>query len=306
MPHDRDCYLPNPLAALCRAYGCDLAVPSVTGIGDILMYTPLVREVAMRLGRPVELLTGPIRPIDGVGTVQGEEAYPIWRANPFVGTIVDLETCPPDVSRQIHAAHEKHCHFGHVIENICAEYGIVPQAIRPDLYLTETECRAALALLADLPRPILCIHPHGTSSPGPAHPWHTDEWRALIAGLPAGMTVLEVGMSGREEKDLPTRRFRTTLREMMALVWASDLVVGFDSSVAHVATAFSKPTLVLWEPVQKAQIDLVEQPGLGAAAITRWGYSQNRNLVLLNDIHHDIRRLVAEWIATRLRAGRFP
>ncbi|MCC3264169.1 hypothetical protein LLE87_39015, partial [Paenibacillus polymyxa] len=78
----------------------------------------------------------------------------------------------------------------------------------------------------------------------------------------------------------------------------SDLVVGFDSSVAHVATAFSKPTLVLWEPVQKAQIDLVEQPGLGAAAITRGGYSQNRNLVLLNDIHHDIRRLVAEWIAT--------
>lgn len=296
----------NPLRLLCDEYGCDLAIPSATGVGDILMYTTLVEEVAMRVGRPVNLLTGPMRPIDGVGTVNGEDSFPIWQANPFVGAIVDAEKCGASVIDRIHAEHENHCHFGHVIENICAQHGIVPRVLRPSLFLTEHECREALTLMSELPRPILCIHPYGTSSPDSAHPWYRHEWEQLIGALPEGISVLEVGIVEREDKGLATHRFRTTLRQMMALVWGSDFMMGFDSSVAHIATAFCKPALVLWEPVRKAAIDLTEQPGLGAAAISRWGYRENKNLILLQDTRGDIRRIAVEWITNQCRARRFP
>lgn len=293
---------PPYLSSVCRTYGGDVAIPNVTGIGDILMYTRLVEELAFRHGRPLDLLTGPIRPVDGVGTIDGEEPYPIWRANPFVNRIIDLEEIAPDALRQVNATHEKHCHFGHIIANICAEYGIVPRAIRPSLFLTENECREALQTLRDLPRPILCIHPYGTSSPKIGHPWHCQEWNRLLGELPTRPTVIEVGIHGREDKGLPTRRFPTSLRQMMALVWACDLFMGFDSSIAHIATAFSKPALVLWDPVRKTEIDDRIEAGLGPAAFARWSYPQNKNMMLLGEANGEIRKIALAWISDFCRS----
>lgn len=287
----------TPFSSICRFYGADVAIPNVTGIGDIIMYTRLVEELGLRHGRPMNILTGPIRPIDGVGTIEHEEAFPIWKANPFVNSIIDLEKIAPDILSQINAAHENHCHFGHIISNICADYGIVPREIRPILYLTEAECREALLMLSELPRPILCIHPHGTSSPKEDHPWYRDEWVQLLEELPEGISVIEMGLQGKDAKELRTKRFPTTLRQMMALVWASDLFMGFDSSVAHVATAFSKPTMVLWDPVRKTEIDDRLLLGLGPAAFARWSYPQNKNLMLLGDKNSKIRKIALSWIA---------
>lgn len=284
----------NPFQLICHKFGADLAVPNVTGIGDVLMYTRLVEEVAMRYGRPLNLLTGPIQPVDGVRTVDNEEPFPIWRGNPFVGKILDLAELSPESMALINASHERHCHFGHIISNICAEYGVVPRSVRPSLFLTEDECREALMKLSDLPRPVLCLHPYGTSSPKPAHPWYRDEWHNLLSALSTEVSAVEVGMHGREDKGLPTKRFCTTLREMMALVWASDMFMGFDSSVAHVATAFCKPAMVLWDPIRKSEIDT--EPGMGPAAFARWSYPQNRNLMLLGESQGEIRRVALNWV----------
>ncbi|HWK47147.1 MAG TPA: hypothetical protein VNT30_20665 [Stellaceae bacterium] len=286
----------SPFLSICKEYLCDIAIPNITGIGDVLMYTRVVEELALRYGRPLNLLTGRIRPIDGVGTVDGEEPYPIWRANPFVDKIVDMEQIDPEILKKINASHEQHCHFGHIISNICSEYGIVPRTLRPSLYLTESECREALLRLSELSRPILCIHPYGTSSPREGHRWYHDEWIRLIEGLPQGVSVIEVGLHGKEDKALPARRFRTTLREMMAIVWASDLFLGFDSSAAHVATAFCKPAMVLWDPIRKTEIDERIQSGLGPAAFSRWSYPQNRNLMLLGETSGEIRKIALTWI----------
>lgn len=286
----------HPFLSICRQYKGDIAVPNVTGIGDVLMYTRLVEEVALRFGRPLNLLTGPIHPIDDVGTLNDEEPYPIWRSNPFINQLINLEEIDPAALGEVNASHEKHCHFGHIIANICAEYGLVPRSLRPSVFLTEGECREALWMLSKLPRPVLCIHPYGTSSPEPDHPWENREWHQLLQELPSGVSVVEVGMHGREDKGLQTTRFRTTLRQMMALVWASDFFLGFDSSVAHVATAFGKPAMVLWDPVRKSQIDDQIQIGLGPAAFARWSYPQNRNLMLLGETKGEIRRVVLAWI----------
>lgn len=223
----------NPFQLICHKFRADLAVPNVTGIGDVLMYTRLVEEVAMRHGRPIDLLTGPIQPVDGVGMVDDEEPFPIWRGNPFVGKILDLTKLSPESMALVNASHERHCHFGHIISNICAEYGVVPRSIRPSVFLTEDECREALMKLSDLPRPVLCLHPYGTSSPKPAHPWYRDEWQSLLPTLSTEVGVVEVGMHDREDKGLPTKRFCSTLREMMALVPNSPRLIHSSIASAH-------------------------------------------------------------------------
>ena len=76
---------------------------------------------------------------------------------------------------------------------------------------------------------------------------------------------------------------------------ASDLFIGFDSSVAHIATAFELPALVLWEPVLKVEIEESKQAGFSTAALSRWGYPQNRNLMLLGDRDDTIVNIIADW-----------
>jgi hypothetical protein len=282
--------------SIARNYGCDIAVPNVTGIGDVLMYTRLAEDLAMHLGRPLKVLTGKLRPVDNVGRLDNEEPYPIWKGNPFVSEIVDGDDIAPDILEQINAKHERHCQFGHMIANICAEYGLVPRKLHPAVYLTEPESREALLKLSHLQRPILCIHPYGTSSPLESQPWYRREWVRLLEDLAGHVSIIEIGLHEKEDKHLSTNRFRTTLREMMALVWASDIFLGFDSSVAHVATAFSKPAMVLWDPVRKNEIDERLQPGFGPAAFSRWSYPQNRNMMLLGESNGEIRKIAARWI----------
>lgn len=279
---------------LARQHGCDIAVPNDAGIGNILMYTRLVEELAMRLGRPLSLLTAPLKP--AIGTVENEVPYPLWDSNPFVKNIVNADGIDPSIMACINAERDNLCQFSHMIHNICAQYGIVPRTLRAKLFLSEEECRQALLQLESLPRPILCIHPHGTSSPLKGHPWYIDEWLRLLDEVSTDVSVIEVGLSLVEEKRLPTWRRVTTIRQMMALVWASDMFLGFDSSVAHIATAFEKPAMVLWDPVRKVKIEERWQEGFGPAALSRWSYPQNHNVMLLGEYDGEIRKLALAWI----------
>ncbi len=298
------CLLPEvPLArtqALAREFDCDLAVPSQTGLGNVLVYSRIVDDFARRLGRPLRLLTGPLKTF--AGAVQGEEAYPVWAENPHIGMIVDptgpLGSPLSDIERE----QDNLCQFGHVIENIAFHYDLRPSALRPSIYLSQAEAAGALERLSQLPRPLICIHPYGTSSPLEGHPWHTTNWLRLIDRLQAHGSLFEVGIDGAEDKRLGLPRYRTTIREMLALVWASDIFIGFDSSVAHVATAFERPAAVLWEPIRKVEIEERFQRGFAAAAISRWGYAQNRNLVLLGDREDEIVSLIEAFTLDRLRS----
>jgi hypothetical protein len=286
--------------ALAREYGCDLAVPNDAGIGNILVYTRLVEEMARRAGKPLNLLTAALKP--AIGTVQGELPYPLWQSNPFVRKIVNADAIDLEIMRVINAERDNLCQFSHMITNVCAEYGIVPRILRPALYLSESECRDALTQLSGLRRPILCVHPYGTSSPLEGHPWYEREWISLIQELSPDASVIEVGLHGHDVKKLPTWKCRTTIREMMALVWASDVFVGFDSSVAHIATAFEKPAMVLWDPVRKVRIEERWQTGFGPAALSRWSYPQNRNIMLLGERQGEIRKLAVAWLRETFRS----
>jgi len=299
-------FLPTPpllgSRRLALEHWCDLAIPNDAGIGNILMYTRVVEEVAMHAGHPLTLLTAPLKP--AIGTIDDEIAYPLWLSNPFVNKIVNADDIDEAIMKTINSERDNLCQFGHMITNICVEYGVTQRVLRPSLFLSEDECKQALYSLAKLPRPILCIHPHGTSSPKKNHPWYEDEWIRLLHDLPTDISVIEVGLHTLEKKNLPTWRHPTTIRQMMALVWASDLFLGFDSSVAHIATAFNKPSMVLWDHIRKIEIEERWQSGFGPAALSRWSYQQNRNLMLLGEQRGEIRRLAITWIKDTCRSMR--
>jgi hypothetical protein len=280
---------------LAAAYGCDIGVPNDAGIGNILMYTRVVEDIARRLGRPIKILTGRLNPIGGV--VSGEDPFPLWKNNPFVHCIVDANLIDPNIMRAINREKDSMCQFGHMIENIAYQYGIRPHHLRPSIYLSKKEQTWALNKLHGLRRPIICIHPHGTSSPEPGHPWYEENWRKLLDCLGSQVTVLEIFKAGSEAKQLKTVKIKTKLRQMMALVWASDLFIGFDSAVAHIATAFELPAAVLWEPIRNVEIEERWQTGFSSATLSRWSYPQNQNLIILGDQANTIVNIINDWVA---------
>lgn len=278
---------------LASVYGCDIGIPNDAGIGNILMYTRVVEDLARLRGRPLRILTGRLTP--AIGVVDGEDPFPLWRNNPFVAGIVDADSIDPEIMVKINGERENLCQFTHMIENIAYHYGLRPRVLRPSLYLSLQEQSWALDRLRDVRRPVICLHPHGTSSPRPGHTWYEANWRKLLHRLNRFATVLEIFKVGTEAKRLDTLRIPTNLRQMMSLVWASDLFIGFDSSVAHIATAFELPALVLWEPVLKVEIEESKQVGFATAALSRWSYPQNRNLMLLGDRDDTIVNIITDW-----------
>lgn len=290
------CFLETPplqeTKRLAAQYGCDIAVPNLGGIGNILMYTRVVDDLARSLGRPLVMLTARLNPASG--PVDGGP-FPLWRNNPFVERIVDADAIDPKIMMAINRENDNLCQFGHLIENIAYQYGVRPRCLRPSIYLDREEQAWALAQLRGARRPVICIHPHGTSSPAREHPWHEEQWKHLIGRLSQGATILELFKPGVDAKELPTLKIKSNLRQMMALVWGSDLFIGFDSSMAHVATAFQLPALVLWEPIRKLEIEERWQTGFAAAALSRWSYPQNRNLQLLGDRDSTMVDLIVDW-----------
>jgi hypothetical protein len=284
---------------LAARYGCDIGIPNDAGIGNILMYTRVVEELAKLKGRPIKILTGRLNP--AVGVIESEEPFPLWRNNPFVEAVVDADSIDSQIMPAINRERDNLCQFSHMIENIAFHYGVRPRHLRPSLYLSKQEQLRALKKLRGFRRPVVCLHPHGTSSPLPGHPWYEDNWFKLIDKFKDKVTFLEIFKEGAETKNFETVKFKTKIREMISLVWASDLFVGFDSSIAHVATAFELPAIVLWEPLRKIEIEERWQSGFAPAALTRWSYPQNRNLMLLGDRDDAILGQVADWLDGRLR-----
>jgi len=284
---------------LAADYGCDIAIPNDAGIGNILMYTRVVEDLAKLKGRPLKILTGHLSP--AIGVVEKEDSFPLWRNNPFVDSLVDADLIDSQIMPAINGERDNLCQFAHMIENIAFHYGVRPRHLRASLFLSKQEQSWAFRKLCKHRRPVICLHPHGTSSPAHGHPWHETNWIKLIEAFKDRVTFLEIFKEGTDAKKLKTVKFETRLRQMMALVWASDLFVGFDSGVAHVATAFELPSIVLWEPLRKLEIEERWQTGFAPAALTRWSYPQNRNLMLLGDRDDVILNQITDWLNDKLK-----
>jgi hypothetical protein len=271
-----------------RENECDLALPGSIGIGSLVCYTRLVEEFALREGRSIRLLTVPLDSShDGRRSV-GEGDYPLWEGNPFIETIVNANLIDPAISESLSAEMDNFCQARHEIENLCAPYGLRPRALRGSLFLSREEMQWGLAQLSSLRRPVVCLCPYGRSSSLPGTPWHLDRWIELVEALDGVAGVFQIGNHDFEQKPLPVFTPATTIRKIIALLWASDLYVGFDTGPSHIATALAKPAVVLWDAVRKAPIEEAKQPGFSIAHMNRWAYPQNRNVVILGEKKREV------------------
>jgi hypothetical protein len=296
------CFLPTPpllkTKELAKRYGCDIAIPNDAGIGNVLMYTRTVDDLAHSFGRRISVLTAPLKP--PYGTVGPLDDFAVWENNPNIERIVNADTIDPAIVADVNRERDNLTHFGHMLENIAYHYGIRPRLRRPSIYLNAEECTWAFETLSAFERPIVCLHPHSTSGPPPGRPWHAENWRRVIDRIGSIASMFEIRRHGIEQATTGLPSFATTLRQMFALVWASDVVVCFDSVVSHVATAFERPAIVLWDPTSKVAIEERWQSGFALAALSRWSYPQNDNIILLGDRDDEIVDIVARNVRERL------
>ena len=294
------CFLPEApfyfAKELAQRANCDLAVPNGqdSGIGDVLVFTPLVEEFARREGRRIRLLSAPVDPI--VGLVEGESDYPIWLNNPFISEIVDAREFGNQAVKALSDERNNCCQFNHIIENICVSYGFSVRRIRPSLYLTLEEQIWAIETLKDLKRPLVAIHPGGKTSPLPTSPWHQKNWHEVIRRCQDVAGFVQIGKHDYDQRMLEIPAPITTLRQMFSIVWACDAFIGFDSGPMHVAAAFDRPSVVLWDPERKLLAEELWQVGFSPAVMLRWGYPENRNLMILGERSDEITVQVERWI----------
>jgi hypothetical protein len=282
-------FFPRPPLERTKYYaaqtGCDLAIPNGKGIGNVLVFTPLVEAIARRLGRRIRVLTAQLDPLIGKDSTDG---FAVWENNPYIKKIVDSDTIDQRIITEINEEQDNIGQFGQVIENICHAYGVRPRAIRPSLYLTSAEQSAALDRLEHVRRPIIALHAGGTSTSTEESPWYFERWKELCTKLHSEASFVQVAKAGFDQKPLDVFSPTLSLRDAMATIWASDMFIGFDSTPAHIATAFSRPTIVLWDVQKKSLIEDRHYLGYGPASMLRWSYPQNRNLMILGQKDEDL------------------
>lgn len=276
-------------------FKCDLAVPGYIGIGSLVCYTRLVEAYALRLGRPLRLLTTPLS-YSWYGRVEHEIDYPIWEGNPYIEELVDANQYDPDIMEKISAEMDNFCQASHEIENICAPYGLRPRKLCGSLFLTQKEMQWGLQTLSHLKRPVVVLCPYGRSSSLPPSPWFFEKWIQLIERLKEQVSFFQIGNNHFKQKELPVFTPQTNIRQMMSLIWASDMYVGFDTGPSHIATALEKPVLVLWDAVRKSSLEEAKQEGFSMATLGRWAYPQNRNLVILGERENEVLEDCFEFI----------
>lgn len=266
-------------------YNCDLSIPNGVGIGNIVCFTALVEAYSRKMGKCLSILTAPFLPI--VGKVKNELAFPFWENNPFIEKIVNADKIDSQIMEKVVLEQDNCCQFSHIIENLCAAYDVKPFKLRGSLFLSNSEMKWGIKTLSNLKRPIICMHISGTSSPMPENPWYLDKWLTIIETLKDEMTFVQLDKYD-DHKELGVFNPRTTIREAMALIWASDIFIGFDSGIAHIATSFEKPSIVLWDSVRKSKLEEIKQEGFSSAMMLRWAYPQNINLSILGEKDKEI------------------
>ncbi len=135
--------------------------------------------------------------------------------------------------------------------------GVPAKTLHPALYLTAEERGAAQARLAALgaAAPRVAVHPGGFY---PSQRWSPERFAELITSLTERLGAACIVVTGPDEQALAARVCAATpdalrsgavsVREMMALIAASDLFIGNNSGPLHVAAALGVPTLSVMGP----------------------------------------------------------
>ncbi len=281
-------------------YECDLAIPSWIALGSMVIYTRLIEALSLKLGRPLKILSAPHFYNDDCIALN-ESHYPILDENPYIKEIINADLFDTKIMRDVSKEMDNFPQLGHITENICAPWGLKPKKLHGDLYLSKHEKQRALETLSHLPRPLVVLCPYGNSSPLRESEWYQNKWLMMIEQLKNDVGFFQIGHDKFNHKELPLFTPKnTTVREMMALIWASDVYVGFDTGPSHIAAAFEKPTMVIWDAVRKAQLEEEKEPGFSLATLGRWSYPHTKDLILLGEREHEGVSWIVDFVREKI------
>ncbi len=130
------------------------------------------------------------------------------------------------------------------------------EPVRPALIVTEEERREAAVWLKDLPAPRVVVHPGGFSS----RQWQLARYLEVAERLAAaGCSVVLTGSDaerghlaaqagGVRADRVANLMGHLTVRQLMAVIGASQTVVSGSTGPAHIAAALGVPTVSLFDP----------------------------------------------------------
>ncbi|TAJ08949.1 MAG: glycosyltransferase family 9 protein [Nitrospirae bacterium] len=156
--------------------------------------------------------------------------------------------------------------------------GLEPgELIRPQLFLTDDERQEAAAKLKAIPSPCIVVHPGGFSS----RQWKLQHYLDLTQRLvKEGYGVVlsgsqterdrfreETGWRGSAHGSILDVMGTVTLRQLMAIIGASQSLVSGSTGPAHIAAGLGVPTVSLFDP-RRNQLPTRWQP-LGQGMVLR-------------------------------------
>jgi ADP-heptose:LPS heptosyltransferase len=249
------------------------------GLGDLLTSVPALRGIRRGLPDHELVLAAPsaLAPLVRLAGLADDilDTAPLqpltWRG-PAPEVAVNLHGRGPQSHRLLGALHP-----GRLVAYACEEVGVAGPRWRADEHEVARWCR----LVSDagwpvhptdlhLPRPSTAAPVDGAVvvHPGAAYParrwpperfaavarWAADGgWPVVVTGDSAeGSLAAQVARAARLPESCVLAG-RTTLDGLAALVSAARLVVCGDTGVAHLATAFATPSVVLFGPVPPSE-----------------------------------------------------
>lgn len=211
-----------------------LHVHRATGLGDVLLCTPALREAKrLRPDRPIILYTDYPELVRGLAYL--DEVRPSDE-RPREATLLTYEECVPPRR--------------HVARLIGELIGVDVTDVRPDCVVQPEALTHWRERFAALRRPIVVVS-RRASNWSPNKDWPAPSWEALLPRLCQLGTVVEIGSASPtnaapEHPNHLDLRGQTTLTDLPALLQGADLHLGPDSGPMHIAAAVGCPAVILF------------------------------------------------------------
>ena len=142
---------------------------------------------------------------------------------------------------------------GHAIATVSRGFGVLPESVRPELYLADSERRRVADIVAQsgISSPYVVLEPDSNREWfGDLRAWPRERWIALATRLRNArpdITLVQVGVP--DSPTIPSAvdlRGQTTFREAAAVIQNSALFIGTEGGLMHAARAVDARAVILW------------------------------------------------------------
>ena len=223
---------PNPLKRPWNGPTIELARKS--GLGDVLMCTPVLRELKRRNRRCyIRFYT---------------EFGPLVNGLPYIDEVLPYDQKPPSaIDLPYEHAMPPEVHLSRILGD---KIGLKVTDTRPDCIARGDLVEGYRQSLAHLPSPRIVFLRRSSAHHTPNKNWPDPNWVGLINSLARKATVIEVGQQDAAAGAIVSPNYvdmrgKTSLEQLAAVVAASDLHVGPVSGPMHIAVAVGTPSVTI-------------------------------------------------------------